>query len=212
MASAIDCETVTEDGVELVRKHPEGPDIREPKGTVLRRMSIVDAAATSAPTTKRDDGGGESENKGGHEEDTEEEENVVVARPSFCMSQVRVRRGRQQADIITYIPTLCDLLVSHIDALIESNNSEEYSEMDEDDAVAFEELQTLVCLQLIHMTESSGLREEGSWRHLVSVMPRVIARLATPDDLVETCVRRRPRQGIPVPPDRVRDPRGHRGR
>lgn len=62
MVSVIDCETVTEDGVELARKHPGAPEVPELRGAVLRGMDIVDATATSAPTTKRDDGVNESEN------------------------------------------------------------------------------------------------------------------------------------------------------
>ena len=94
----------------------------------------------------------------------------------------------QISDIITDIPTLCNLLNTQIDKLIEFNNDEDYDEMDEDEAAAFEDDQNFVCLQLIHMAKSSDM-EEGSRRHFISIMRRVLARLATPDDLVEACVK-----------------------
>jgi hypothetical protein len=94
-------------------------------------------------------------------------------------------------DIIADVPTLCILLNSHIDKLIEFNNGNgAYADMDDDEAVAYEDEQNLVCLQLIHMAHSSEIhREEGNRRHFVSIMRRILTRPATPDDLVEACMK-----------------------
>ena len=95
------------------------------------------------------------------------------------------------AGIITDVPTLCSQLNTHIDKLIDFNSDDEiYDEMDEDEAAAHEDAQAFVCLQLMHMARSSELhREEGSRRHFITIMRRIMARLATPDDLVEACVK-----------------------
>ena len=53
---------------------------------------------------------------------------------------------------------------------------DEYDEMDEDDAEAYEDDQNFVCLQLIHMAKSSDM-EEGSCRHFISIMRCILSNI-----------------------------------
>ena len=181
VANTIDCEENVERGVELVRQSLGGPEVRALKQQVLRRRNVMDIVASPD-----------------NEENEEEDEGAATANqlsPALALflrvkCDLAAAKGESVLDVITDIPTLCNLLESRIDALIEFNADEDLlDEMDEDDAAALEDAQSFVCLQLIRMAEASELREEGSRRHFVSIMRRVLARLATPDDLVEACVR-----------------------
>mmetsp|Transcript_37049 Transcript_37049/g.66693 ORF Transcript_37049/g.66693 Transcript_37049/m.66693 type:complete len:1161 (+) Transcript_37049:84-3566(+) len=188
VASTIECETCGEKGVQLVQKHFGGPEIRSMRELVLRKRSIV-----PTPVEKDDD----VEKDADDEEDNEKED--TPSSPSLSPSlalflrikcDLSTNKSSTISEIITDIPTLCNLLNSHIETLIEFNNSDDYDELDEDDIAAFEDDQNFLCLQLIYMAKSSEvLEEEGSRRHFLSIMRRVLARLATPDDLVEACVK-----------------------
>lgn len=181
IASMIDLEDGPSDrGVELVREHFGGPEIRSLIQIVLKRLNIV-----------ADSSEGVTANNG------VVDENVVIGglTPSMALF-LRVRCEVSSstdvvAGIITDVPTLCSQLNTHIDKLIDFNSDDEiYDEMDEDEAAAHEDAQAFVCLQLMHMARSSELhREEGSRRHFITIMRRIMARLATPDDLVEACVK-----------------------
>jgi len=181
IASMIDLEDGPSDrGVELVREHFGGPEIRSLIQIVLKRLNIV-----------ADSSEGVTANNG------VVDENVVNGglTPSMALF-LRVRCEVSSstdvvAGIITDVPTLCSQLNTHIDKLIDFNSDDEiYDEMDEDEAAAHEDAQAFVCLQLMHMARSSELhREEGSRRHFITIMRRIMARLATPDDLVEACVK-----------------------
>jgi hypothetical protein len=180
VASTIDVDGCVDGGVELVRSHLGGPEVRSLVENVLGRRGIVDrVVATSAA-----------------------EDDDVAGNPSAGMSPamalfLRVKCEMSSsteavADIIVDVPTLCGLLNERIDELIAFHDDDDgaYNEMDDDEAVAFEDGRNFVCLQLMRMARSSELhREEGSRRHLVSIMRRILARLATPDDLVEACVK-----------------------
>ena len=179
VASAIDREGAAEGGVELVREHFGGPEIRSLIQNVLKRRTIVDVDANAAIDDEDRDG---------------RRRGVVGMSPGTALF-LRVRCEMSSsteavAEIIADVPTLCNLLNSHIDELIEFHNDDDEDDMDEDEAAAYEDGQNFVCLQLMHMARSSELhREEGSRRHFVSIMRRILARLATPDDLVEACVK-----------------------
>jgi hypothetical protein len=172
IASTIDCiESTVERGVELVREHFGGPEVRSLVQAVLKRRGIV------------------------VDRDGDDPGRDVGLSPSMALF-LRVKCETSSSsdavtDIIADVPTLCNLLNSHIDKLIEFNDGDgAYADMDDDEAAAYEDEQNFVCLQLIHMARSSELhREEGSRRHFVSIMRRILARLATPDDLVEACVK-----------------------
>ena len=178
VANSIDCESSVEKGVELVQKHYSGAEVRSLQQMVLKKRNIIADGGVSAKKA-------------------DEEEDSTSPSPGMSPSMALFLRVKcessttttdQISDIITDIPTLCNLLNTQIDKLIEFNNDEDYDEMDEDEAAAFEDDQNFVCLQLIHMAKSSDM-EEGSRRHFISIMRRVLARLATPDDLVEACVK-----------------------
>jgi len=180
VTSAIDCETSTEKGVELVRKHFGAPEIRSLQQQVLVKRNII----PDAPQGSDDN------------EDEEEKLEPPSLSPSTALF-LRVKidsathnKSELISEIITDIPTLCNLLNSHIDTLIAFHESEAYDEMDEDDIAAYEDDKNFISLQLIHMAKSSEvLSEEGSRRHFLTIMRRILARLATPDDLVEACVK-----------------------
>ena len=185
VASTIDCESSVEKGVELVQKHLSGPEIRSLQQMVLKKRNII----TDGGLANKDDEGNE-------QDDDNSNTSPPGLRPSMALflrakcesSSTSLNKSEIVSEIITDIPTLCNLLNSHIDKLIEFNNDEDYDEMDEDEAAAYEDDQNFVCLQLIHMAKSSEL-EEGSRRHFISIMRRILARLATPDDLVDACVK-----------------------
>jgi len=185
VANSIDCESSVEKGVELVQKHYSGAEVRSLQQMVLKKRNIIA------------DGGVAAKKADGDEDGEDEDEDSTSPSPGMSPSMALFLRVKcessttttdQISDIITDIPTLCNLLNTQIDKLIEFNNDEDYDEMDEDEAAAFEDDQNFVCLQLIHMAKSSDM-EEGSRRHFISIMRRVLARLATPDDLVEACVK-----------------------
>ena len=186
VASAIDREGAVVGGVELVREHFGGPEIRSLIQNVLKRRTIVDSNAASA-------GGIDGEDRDGCDDDDARRRVVAGMSPGKALF-LRVRcemssSSEAVAEIIADVPTLCNLLNSHIDELIEFHNEDD-EDMDEDEAAAYEDGKNFVCLQLMHMARSSELhREEGSRRHFVSIMRRILARLATPDDLVEACVK-----------------------
>jgi condensin complex subunit 3 len=193
VASTLDCagsssnaatSAAVDRGVDLVRKQFGGPEVRSLMQIVLQRRNIITTIATA--------------NDGRNENETNEEDGISSNKdkdtglsPSMALF-LRVKCESMSdsiSDIITDIPTLCNLLNSTIDKLIQFNNNEDYEDMDEDDAAAYEDDQNFVCLQLIHMARASELREEGSRRYFTSIMRRILSRLATPDDLVEACVK-----------------------
>ena len=69
-------------------------------------------------------------------------------------------------DIIVEVPTLCNLLNSHINKLIEFNDGGgAYADIsiNDEEATAYEDKQYFVCLQMMHMARSGKFhREEGS--------------------------------------------------
>ena len=179
VASTIDCESGVEGGVELVQKQLSGPEVRTLQQSVMKRMNIIDAAAQATA---------------GDDEGEDGEKNAKSLSPSLALflrvkCDESAKKSESISDIITDIPTLCNLLNSHIDRLIEFNTLDEHEDMDDDEAAVYEDSQNFICLQLIHMAQSSELQEEGSRRHFISIMRRVLSRLATPDDLVEECVK-----------------------
>ena len=165
VASTIDCESSVEKGVELVQKHLSGPEIRSLQQMVLKKRNII-----------TDGGLANKHDEGNEQDDDNSNTSPPGLRPSMALflrakcesSSTSLNKSEIVSEIITDIPTLCNLLNSHIEKLIEFNNDEDYDEMDEDEAAAYEEDQSFVCLQLIHMAKSSGL-EEGSRRHFISI-------------------------------------------
>eukprot|EP00578_Thalassiosira_sp_NH16_P026939 CAMPEP_0181102626 /NCGR_PEP_ID=MMETSP1071-20121207/14420_1 /TAXON_ID=35127 /ORGANISM="Thalassiosira sp., Strain NH16" /LENGTH=1128 /DNA_ID=CAMNT_0023185621 /DNA_START=90 /DNA_END=3477 /DNA_ORIENTATION=+ len=188
VASTIDCETDADEGVALVRKHLGGPEIRELRCTVLKKRSIVPPPIPARGGTDEDDAGEDETQKGigGSSAPALGTSTALFLR---VQCDISANKSDTITDIVSDIPTLCNLLNGHIDRLIEFNNDEDYDEVDEDEAAAFEDDQNFLCLQLIHMAKSSELREEGSRRHFITIMRRILSRLATPDDLVEACVK-----------------------
>jgi condensin complex subunit 3 len=194
VASTIDCDAspsfnhaaaaAVDRGVDLVRKQFGGPEVRTLIQIVLKRRNIITTTASN----------GCVEDKNNNEEESNQDENSkkdLGLSPSMALF-LRVKCEYMSdaiSDIITDIPTLCNLLNSTIDKLIQFNNNDDYEDMDEDEAAAHEDDQNFVCLQLIHMARASELREEGSRRYFISIMRRILSRLATPDDLVEACVK-----------------------
>jgi condensin complex subunit 3 len=162
MASKIDCDNSDDDGVELVRKHFGGPEIRSFQQQVLKKRSI-----------------------------TQHGESGLSPSLAFFLRvkcNTAANKAETISDVINDIPTLCNMLNSHVDKLIEFNK-EEGNDMDEDERGAYEDEQHFICLQLIQVAKTSELQEEGSRRHFISIMRSMLSRLATPDDLVDACVK-----------------------
>ena len=171
--------------MELVQKHLSGPEIRSLQQMVLKKRNII----TDGGLASKDDEGNEQDDDNSNTSPPGLSPSMALFLRVKCeSSSTSLNKSEIVSEIITDIPTLCNLLNSHIDKLIEFNNDEDYDEMDEDEAAAYEDDQNFVCLQLIHMAKSSEL-EEGSRRHFISIMRRILARLATPDDLVDACVK-----------------------
>ena len=160
VATTIDCEG--DKSLDGVRKHFGGPEIRSFQQTVMRKMSI---------------------------DSNELSTSSVFFLRIRCALAAESKKSDLVSDIISDIPTLCNILNSHLDKLIEFNKlDDDELDMDEDEAAAFEDDQNFICLQLIHMAKASEL-EEGSRRHFNSIMRSMLSRLETPDDLVEACVK-----------------------
>jgi len=158
MASKIDCDNSDDVGVELVQQHFGGPEIRSFQQQILKKRSV----------TQNDEGG------------------LSPSLAFFLRVKCNAATNKVEtiSDVINDIPTLCNLLNSHVDKLIEFNKEEDDDEeMDEDERDAYEDAQNFICLQLIHMANTSELQEEGSRRHFISIMRSMLSRLATPDDL-----------------------------
>lgn len=172
VASALDCDTTDDMGIELVRNNFGAPEIRSFQQQVLKKMGIVQK-----------------------EKDAQMTPSMALFLRVKCAMTVESTtvpsstKADTISDIITDIPTLCNLLNAHLDKLIAFNNRDEDDEMDEDEAIAFEDDQNFICLQLIHMAKASELEEEGSRRHFISIMRSMLSRLETPDDLVDACVK-----------------------
>ncbi|KAL7535040.1 hypothetical protein ACHAXR_006229 [Thalassiosira sp. AJA248-18] len=182
VASTIDCESVkVERGVELVREQFGGPEVRSLQKEVLKRMNVNDKDNTQDGSNADDDNDGEENTT----------PSLTPSKALFLRVKCNLSTNKSEtiSEIISDIPTLCILLTTHIDNLIDFNADEDYDQMDEDEAAAYEDYQNFICLQLIHMAKSSELQEEGSRRHFLSIMRRILSRLATPDDLVEMCVK-----------------------
>ena len=173
------------------------------------RRTIVNSNAASA-------GGIDDEDRDGCG-DGAPRRRVVGMSPGTALLRVRCEMSSSSeavAEIIADVPTLCNLLNSHIDELIEFHNEDdEDMDMEEDEAAAYEDGKNFVCLQLMHMARSSELhREEGSRRHFLSIMRRILARLATPNRGLREGDGVGPRQGIAAPADDIGDTGGRRGR
>mmetsp|Transcript_11445 Transcript_11445/g.24460 ORF Transcript_11445/g.24460 Transcript_11445/m.24460 type:complete len:1108 (+) Transcript_11445:113-3436(+) len=192
VASTLDCESSCDMGVELVRKQFGAPEIRSFQECVLKKMTIVPEVEEDSKAEAGDEDedlldGGEKIGSVDPVKALFLRVKCALATESTTMSSVV--KADTISDIISDIPTLCNLLNKHLDKLIEFNNgSTDNDDLDDDEAGAFEDDQNFICLQLIHMAESSEL-EEGSRRHFISIMRSMLSRLATPDDLVETCVK-----------------------
>ena len=190
VASTIDCEASlgadgVARGVDLIKGQFGGPEVRSLQKEVLKRMNVNDVESTPKSTT-------EDEVEEGAEEEAESKPSLTPSKALFLRVKCALATSNKSeiiSDIITDIPNLCNLLTTHIDNLIEFNSNDEYDEVDEDEAAEYEDVQNFICLQLIHMAKSSELQEEGSRRHFLSIMRRILSRLATPDDLVDMCVK-----------------------
>ena len=190
VASTIDCEASlgadgVARGVDLIKGQFGGPEVRSLQKEVLKRMNVNDVESTPKSTT-------EDEGEEGAEEEAESKPSLTPSKALFLRVKCALATSNKSeiiSDIITDIPNLCNLLTTHIDNLIEFNSNDEYDEVDEDEAAEYEDVQNFICLQLIHMAKSSELQEEGSRRHFLSIMRRILSRLATPDDLVDMCVK-----------------------
>ena len=172
-------------GVDLIKGQFGGPEVRSLQKEVLKRMNVNDVESTPKSTT-------EDEVEEGAEEEAESKPSLTPSKALFLRVKCALATSNKSeiiSDIITDIPNLCNLLTTHIDNLIEFNSNDEYDEVDEDEAAEYEDVQNFICLQLIHMAKSSELQEEGSRRHFLSIMRRILSRLATPDDLVDMCVK-----------------------
>ena len=169
MASKIDCEDSDDERVELVKKHFGGPEVRTLQQQILKKRCIPQS---------------------GGEEKEEEELSPSLAFFLRVKCNSASNKMDTMSDIIGDIPTLCNLLNNHVDKLIEfSKEEEDDDEMDEEEREEYEDAQNFICLQLIHMANTSELQEEGSRRHFISIMRSMLSRLATPDDLVDACVK-----------------------
>jgi condensin complex subunit 3 len=78
------------------------------------------------------------------------------------------------------IPTLCDVFQKHLLRLIEAIQEEDQESEDQE---------SFVCLQLLKLAEVAGpVQEEGSRRHVASVITQVLSSTETPEDLVDECL------------------------
>ena len=92
------------------------------------------------------------------------------------------------------VPALCEIVQKHLGRLVgsirDNNNTDDVDDEDQDDAaVEFEEGEAFTCLQLLQLIKCADLQEEGSRRHLVSILYGMLCSQETPDDLIEACVR-----------------------
>ena len=103
------------------------------------------------------------------------------------------------SNLLPDVPVLCSVVQKHLGRLVGSIRTQSANDDDDDDddednmeseeAAQFEEEQTFICLQLLQLVKCADLQEEGSRRHLVSILYTILASQETPDDLVETCIR-----------------------
>lgn len=163
MATKIDCDNSDDVDVELVQKHFGGPEVRTFQQQILKKRSIIQ----------------------------KDESELSPSLAFFLRVKCNAATNKVEtiSDVINDIPTLCNLLNSHVNKLIEFNKGEDDEDMNEDERDEFEDAQNFICLQLIHMANASELQEEGSRRHFISIMRSMLSRLATPDDLVDACVK-----------------------
>lgn len=97
------------------------------------------------------------------------------------------------SNLLPDVPALCSVFQKHLGRLVGSIRTSATEQEDDgessDEATQFEEDQTFICLQLLQLVKCADLQEEGSRRHLVSILYGMLASQETPDDLVETCIR-----------------------
>ena len=97
-------------------------------------------------------------------------------------------------NLLPDVPALCGVVQKHLGRLvgairISASNHDEEEDVNEEEAAQFEEDQAFICLQLLQLVKCADLQEEGSRRHLVSILYGMLTSQETPDDLVETCIR-----------------------
>ena len=103
-------------------------------------------------------------------------------------------------NLLPDVPALCSVVQKHLGRLVgsirtsanrqeEEDEDNEEEDEDNEEAAQFEEDQAFICLQLLQLVKCADLQEEGSRRHLVSILYGMLTSQETPDDLVETCIR-----------------------
>lgn len=97
-------------------------------------------------------------------------------------------------NLLPDVPALCGVVQKHLGRLvgairISASKNDEEEDDNEEEAAQFEEDQAFICLQLLQLVKCADLQEEGSRRHLVSILYGMLTSQETPDDLVETCIR-----------------------
>ena len=99
-------------------------------------------------------------------------------------------------NLLPDVPALCSVVQKHLGRLVGSIRTQSVNDDDDDEdnmeseeAAQFEEEQAFICVQLLQLAKCADLQEEGSRRHLVSILYTILASQETPDDLVETCIR-----------------------
>lgn len=97
-------------------------------------------------------------------------------------------------NLLPDVPALCGVVQKHLGRLVGSlrtsaSKQDEEHDDNEEEAAHFEEEQAFICLQLLQLVKCADLQEEGSRRHLVSILYGMLTSQETPDDLVETCIR-----------------------
>ena len=104
-----------------------------------------------------------------------------------------VKKSNLLSKFVPDVTTLTDVLEKHMGRLKTIQNCSRDLEYDEDDIAMKdieenEEVESFICLQLLQLTISMDLDEEGSRRHLSSIIHRILSSSETHEDLIESCV------------------------
>ena len=92
----------------------------------------------------------------------------------------------QLSKILPDMPDICNALNLHLNKL---NNAvpEESDNLDSENS-SVQDIESYICLQILQLVELCDLKEEGSRRHLASLLQSVMVMLNTPDDVLQKCV------------------------
>ena len=92
----------------------------------------------------------------------------------------------QLSKILPDMPDICNSLKVHLNKL--SNAAPEESDDLDNQNSSEQDIESYICLQILQLVELCDLKEEGSRRHLATLLQSVMVMLNTPDDVLQKCV------------------------